>query len=107
MRLVSDILSDTWDKLLRLMIIMESNKQVIWMYSTLNRVLRKVWASLIAQGLKKKKKKVHLPMLWVRLGRSLEEEIGNGNLLQYSCLENPMHRGAWWVTIHGITKSQT
>ena len=57
MRLVSDILSDTWDKLLRLMITMESNKQVIWMYSTLNRVLRKVWASLIAQGLKKKKKK--------------------------------------------------
>ena len=41
MRLVSDILSDTWDKLLRLMITMESNKQVIWMYSTLNRVLRK------------------------------------------------------------------
>ena len=32
---------------------------------------------------------------------------GNGNLLQYSCVENPMDRGAWWVTIHGITKSQT
>ena len=86
---------------------MESNKQIIWMYSTLNRGLRKVWASLIAHGLKKKK--IHLPMqeMWVRLGRSLEEEIGNGNLLQYSSLENPMHRGAWWVTVHGITKSQT
>ena len=45
--------------------------------------------------------------MWVRLGRSLKEEIGNGNLLQYSCLENPMHRGAWWVTVYGITKSQT
>ena len=32
---------------------------------------------------------------------------GNGNPLQYSCLENPMDRGAWWATIHGITKSQT
>ena len=34
------------------------------------------------------------------LGRSLEE--GNGNLLQYFCLENLMNRGAWWATFHGI-----
>ena len=32
---------------------------------------------------------------------------GNGNPLQYSCLENPMDRGAWWATVHGVTKSQT
>ena len=32
---------------------------------------------------------------------------GNGNPLQYSCLGNPMDRGAWWATIHGVTKSQT
>ena len=32
---------------------------------------------------------------------------GHGNLLQYSCLENPMDRGAWWPTIHRVTKSQT
>ena len=32
---------------------------------------------------------------------------GNGNLLQYSCLENPMDRGAWWATFHGVTKSWT
>ena len=32
---------------------------------------------------------------------------GNGNPLQYSCLENPMDWGAWQATIHGITKSQT
>ena len=31
----------------------------------------------------------------------------NGNLLQYSCLENPMDRGAWWATVHGVTKSRT
>ena len=29
----------------------------------------------------------------------------NGNPLQYSCLENSMDRGAWWATVHGVTKS--
>ena len=38
-------------------------------------------------------------------GRSLEE--GHGNLLQYSCLEKPMDRGAWQATVHRVTKSQT
>ena len=33
--------------------------------------------------------------------------VGNGNLLQYSCLENSMARGGWWATVHGVTKSQT
>ena len=32
---------------------------------------------------------------------------GNGTLLQYSCLENPMDGGAWWATVHGIAKSRT
>ena len=38
---------------------------------------------------------------------SLEDspEEGNGNPLQYSRLENPMDRGAWWVTVHGIAKN--
>ena len=39
------------------------------------------------------------------LGRSPGE--GNGNPLQYSCLENPMDRGAWRATVHGITKNWT
>ena len=34
-------------------------------------------------------------------------EGGHGNLLQYPCLENPMDRGAWWATVHGVAKSQT
>ena len=38
------------------------------------------------------------------LGRSSGE--GNGYLLQYSCLENPMDRGAWWATVHGIAKGR-
>ena len=32
---------------------------------------------------------------------------GNDNPFQYSCLENFMDRGAWWATVHGVTKSQT
>ena len=39
-----------------------------------------------------------------RLGRS---SGGHGNVLQYSCLENPIDRGAWGATVHGITKSWT
>ena len=35
-------------------------------------------------------------------GRSPGE--GNGNPFQYSCLENPMDRGAWWATVHGVAK---
>ena len=31
---------------------------------------------------------------------------GNGNPLQYSCLGNPMYRGAWWATVRGVAKSQ-
>ena len=38
-------------------------------------------------------------------GRSLGE--GNGNLLQYSCLENPMDGGTWQATVHGVAKSRT
>ena len=32
---------------------------------------------------------------------------GHGNLLQYSCLGNPMDRGTWWATVHRVTQSQT
>ena len=32
---------------------------------------------------------------------------GHGNSLQYSCLESPMDRGAWWATVHGVTRSKT
>ena len=39
------------------------------------------------------------------LGRALGG--GHGNPLQHSCLENPMDRGAWWATVHGVTQSWT
>ena len=45
------------------------------------------------------------PGLIPELERFSGEE--NGNPLQYSCLENPMDGGAWWTTVHRVTKSQT
>ena len=62
-----------------------------------------VWASLVAQRLK------CLPAMretWVRsLGREDSPGEGNGNPLQYSCLENPMDREAWWAFVRGVTES--
>ena len=45
------------------------------------------------------------PSLIPKLERSPRE--GNGNPLQYSCLEKSMDRGAWWAVDHGVAKSQT
>ena len=62
-------------------------------------------ASLVAQRLKR------LPAMWETwvqsLGREDSPGEGNGNPLQYSCLENPMDRGAWWATVHRVAKSRT
>ena len=45
---------------------------------------------------------------WVlSLGWEDPLEKGNGNLLQYSCLENPMDRGPWKATAHGVAKNRT
>ena len=53
----------------------------------------------------------NLPAMQETWARSLGGEDapgeGNGNPLQYSCLESSMDRGAWWATVHGITKSWT
>ena len=47
-------------------------------------------------------------MLWVDIvSFNLSSGEGNGNRLQYSSLENPMDRGAWWATVHGVAKSWT
>ena len=46
----------------------------------------------------------HNPRVWVW---NFESGGGNGNLLQYSSLENPRDRGAWWAAICGVTQSQT
>ena len=60
------------------------------------------WASQVAQWLR-----IHLPMQEMQSqSLDLEDPLGerNGNPLQYSCLGNPMDRGAWWATVHGVTK---
>ena len=41
------------------------------------------------------------------LGSGRSPGGGHGNPLQYSCLENPMDRGAWWATVHGVAESAT
>ena len=68
-------------------------------------IIAVVRASLLAQKLK------WLPAMretWVwSLGWEDSPGEGNGNPLQYSCLENPMYGGAWWATVHGVAKSQT
>ena len=38
------------------------------------------------------------------LGQEKSPGEGHGNPLQYSCLENPMDRGAWWTTVHGVAE---
>ena len=71
----------------------------------LNMYIFKMLLSLITQMIK------NLPVMqetWGSipgLGRLSGE--GNGNPLQYSCLENPMDRGAWWSAVHGVAKSRT
>ena len=50
------------------------------------------------------------PLLKVIISILLASDLhgeGNGTPLQYSCLENPMGRGAWWAAVHGVAKSQT
>ena len=66
------------------------------------------WASLMAQLLKNTPAKAgdardmgSIP------GSGRSAGGGNGNPLQYFCLENPMDRGAWWATVHGVAKSWT
>ena len=61
--------------------------------------------SLVAQTVK------NLPAVqetWIQsLGQGRSPGEGNGYQLQYSCLENSMDGGAWYATVHGVTKSQT
>ena len=64
-----------------------------------------LWASLVAQIVKGSSHNAEDLGLIPGWGRSLGE--GNGNPLQYFCLENPMGGGAWWATVHGVGQSQT
>ena len=61
-------------------------------------VIQLVRASLVAQTVKNPSA---MQKTWVRPGLGISRGGGHGNPLQYSCLENPMNRGAWRATVHG------
>ena len=63
---------------------------------------RQSWASLVAQLVKNLCSAGDLGLI-PGLGRSPGE--GNGDPLQYPCLENLMDRGAWWAAVHGVANS--
>jgi len=67
----------------------------------LGRQIGAIWASLVAQMVNS------LPAMQEIRVQSLGQEDslrdGNGNPLQYSCLENSIDRGTWWATVHGVT----
>ena len=62
-------------------------------------------AALVAQSVKNLPAVQETQGLIPGWGRSPGE--GNGNPLQYPCLENLMDRGAWWAAVHGVAKSRT
>ena len=73
-----------------------------------NRLLRKVLMSSFCTWQNSKTWRNMLKVIkLVAMPSSRESGGGHGNPLQYSCLENPMHRGAWQATVHRVAKSQT
>ena len=66
---------------------------------------RTLWVALVVKNLPANAGDVRDGGSIPGLGRS--PGGGHGYPLQYSCLENPMDRGAWWATVHGVAKSQT
>ena len=71
----------------------------------LNYILISLRVSLVAQMVKHLPASAGDPGLIPGSGRAPGE--GNGNPLQYSCLENPMDRGAWWAALSGVAKTWT
>ena len=72
------------------------------MLVTLLWVIRVYWAY---REIEKWRKQCFKERSWEGIA-ALDRE-GNGTPLQYSCLENPMDGGAWWVPVHGVAKSRT
>ena len=68
-------------------------------------MLNKYWASMLAQMVKNPPSMTGYPGLIPGSGRA--SGGGHSNPLKYSCLENPKDRGAWWATVHEVTKRWT
>ena len=82
----------TWGTILKFLIKSSKIKIVVWL----------LMASLVVQMVKNLPASAGATGSIPGLGRSLGE--GNGNPLQYSCLRNPMDRGAWRAAVHGVTE---
>ena len=76
-----------------------------------NKVRKKMyqsrWVSLVAQPEKNPTAMQQMEDVASVLGSEKSPGEENGKLLQYSCLGNPMDRGVWWATVHGVAKSRT
>ena len=72
--------------------------RVTWTRGIFKGMLLNMRASLVAQKVK------HLPAVQEIPGSGRSPGEGNGNALQYSCLENPMDGGAWWATVCRVAK---
>ena len=81
----------------------------IWVYVTNHLIclVQKLYLDCFRSAVTKKRQtcNMQLPTSSIWSGRSPGE--GHGNPLQYSCLENLMGKGAWWATVHKVTKSRT
>ena len=73
---------------------------LVWRQGNIDQLKKK--GSLVAQD--GKESACHLGDLGSILGSRRSSGEGNGNPLQYSCLENPMNRGAWQTTVHRVAK---
>ena len=82
-----------------------SNKNLYTMFITVLLITRASQAALVVKNPPDNAGDIRDVGLIPKLGRFPEE--GNGNPLQYSCLENPMDRGGWQAIVHGVAKSQT
>ena len=88
-------------------IILDSFKNLIWFNSYEEFLWKNKNYILLVY-----RKNIHRVIDWYKRWRVYGDNIwrcseGNGYLLQYSCLENSLDRGAWWAIVHGVTRNQT
>ena len=74
-----------------------------------NKRLKKMWYMYKMEyySVIKTNEKTAFAANWMQLEIIILTEGGHGTPLQYSCLENPMGRGAWWAAVHRVVKSRT
>ena len=105
---LSCILNDVWTEII--------SKEWIWVIS--NRLILRESMTVLSPGESHGQRSLVGCSPWGCRGSDMTERLhfhfslscigeGNGNPLQYSCLENPRDRGAWWAAVHGVAQSRT